>query len=713
MSHLTLSDSLLESLLLFAKLYHKPVSKQALLDGLPVQQRSGVDLLSVSQGETLFEYIARKAGFKSKLYEKGFQKLNALHLPCILILQDGNSCILEELDPQKQEAKIILPELPDTQELVTYDKLEKLYSGKLFLLKKSYRFKGVHSELLKERFDHWLWDTLKKNRSIYKDVVLTSILINLFVLASPLFVMNVYDRVVPNFAVESLWALSIGVVIIFVLDAVLKFLRTYFLETAAKKTDVIISSSLFEKIMGTKLSHRPGSVGSFAHTIKDFDLIKNFLSASTVAVLVDLPFVVIFLSVITYLSGVVVLIPLAVIAAVITFALIIKKPLHGSIEEANESIAQKNGILIESLNALETIKSLGVSGHARWKWEEATGDIAHKGLKTKMLSASVTSFTSFMMQLNTVLIIIVGVYQIHDAKLSLGGLIAAVILSSRAIAPMGQLASLISSFEQTKHAFSMLDNIFDLPDERPPQKDLIHKNDFSGALECKDLHFSYDEEKTILNGVSLSVRPGEKIAILGKMGSGKSTLLKLIMKLFEAPKGELLLDGVDIKQIEPADIRTNISYISQEAMLFNGTLKENILYKSPYAGDKALINALRVSQLLDFVNSHPKGMDMVIGERGDTLSGGQRKAVSIARSLVGDFSLLLMDEPTDNMDIQTENALKRQLGSLLEDKTLLLVTHKTSMLDLVDRVIVMDRGRIVLDGPKREVLEKLGGGDGR
>ena len=324
-----------------------------------------------------------------------------------------------------------------------------------------------------------------------------------------------------------------------------------------------------------------------------------------------------------------------------------------------------------------------------------------------MLSTSISNVNGFLVQFSTVAVVVVGVYQIASHNLTLGGLIAAVILSSRAIVPMGQFASLISSYEQAKASFMMLDKIMKLPDEKEENKVSIHKKQINGDIKFKNVNFFYNENKKILNNISFEIKQGEKVAIIGKMGSGKSTILKLLMKLYDSNEGEIIVDGVELKQIETADVRKNLAYVSQEAILFNGTLKENILYKHPNADDKILLEATKKAQLLDFVNAHPLGFDLNVGERGDTLSGGQKKAISLARAIVGNYTTLLLDEPTDSMDSMTESRMINDLKDEILNKTLILITHKNSMLQLVDRIIVMDEGNIIIDGPKEQVLNQL------
>lgn len=666
-------------------------------------------MFSNYNSQELFITIAKKAGFKSKLVEKKFEDITEMFLPAIMFLKDDRTCIVESINFEDKKALVYFQNNDCKKEEIFLEKLKSNYLGTMVLLKKEYLEKEIEPLLLKKNKKHWFWGTIQDNFTIYKDVIISSIIINLFVLASPFFVMNVYDRVVPNFAVETLWALSIGIIIIYFLDIITKFIRAYYIDLSSKKIDIIVSSKLFDKILNLKMTHRPKSVGAFANNIKDFELIKNFFSSSTMAVLVDLPFAVLFLIAIYYISGSIVLVPILFIFLILIYSLFIRKPLHQSIEASNQAISYKNGILIESLNGLETIRSLGASGHLRWKWEESTADISNKSLFTKMLTTSITNVNAFFVQLSTVFVVVYGVYAISEKELTLGGLIAAVILSSRAIVPMGQFASLLSNYEQAKTSYEMIDNIMNIPEEKEKSKAAIHKEFIQGNIELKNVSFFYNENKKVLDDISLNIKKGEKIAIIGKIGSGKSTLLKLLMKLFDSSEGEIIVDGVELKQIEPADVRKNFAYVSQDTILFNGTLKENILYKYPYESDEALLKAANVAQLMDFINRHPEGFDLNIGERGDNLSGGQKKAISIARALVGKYSTLLLDEPTDSMDINTEKNLINELKSQLDNKTMILVTHKNSMLELVDRLIVMDNGKVVLDGNKEYVLKALSG----
>ncbi len=704
-------DPLLKCLVLFTERYHRPMDVASLVAGLPVEKGQETPaLFSAQSSKSMFSRAAKKAGLNSKLVREDIQHLSNLVLPAILVLKDQKACILESVNHETGEAQIIIPGVENMETLVSFDKLQEEYLGYMFLLKKSYKYKAPKHNALAQKQKHWFWGTMFLSKNIYRDVIIASFVINLFLVASPLFVMNVYDRVVPNSAIETLWVLAIGIFVVYIIDLVLKNIRSFFLELAAKKSDVIISSILFEKVLDIKMMARPRQTGSFANNLRDFDSIRNFITSSTLTAIIDIPFALIFLFVIWLLAGLLVLIPVAAIVVVLLYIFTIKQPLQRSIEETYEAASNRNAVLIESLYNLETIKTMGASGQAQWQWEEATGEISNKGLKSKILSGSIPSVIQFITQMMTLCIIVFGVYMIDAKELTMGALIATVMLSARAAAPIGQVASLVSNFESTKTAYYGLDQIMEMDAEHPEDKEFVQRADFKGAIDFKDVTFKYNEEdKAALQGVSFTIKPGEKVAIIGKIGSGKSTIEKMMLGLYDAQGGSISYDGIDIKQIDPLNLRKHIGYVSQDITLFSGTLKDNVVYKHPQATNEQIIKVAKLSGIEDFINRHPKGFDMQVGERGDGLSGGQRQAISLARALVVPSPILLLDEPTNMMDNTTENRLIKNLKEYIADKTTIIVTHKMSLLSLVDRIIVMDEGRIILDGNKASVIKQLNG----
>jgi len=705
-------DALLDCLVLFTKLYHKPYSAEALTAGLPIEPGAEApELFSINNAKGLFSRAAAKAGLKSSIIKRPLSQISPLQLPMIILLSNQSACILDRFSEDGTQVKIIMPAEEAVEQWVDVADLEDEYIGFGFMVKKAFEYTDETSRTLHLNQKHWFWSTLKLSTGIYKDVLYASLLINLFVLASPLFTMNVYDRVVPNNAIETLWVFAIGVMIVYVIDTTLKFSRTYLLESAAKKSDIIMSSIIFEKVLDLKMANHPASVGSFASNIKDFDSIRSFLTNATMAAVIDLPFTVIFLAVIAYIGGGIVLVPMITITLILGYAFFIKKPLRASIESTHEASAKKSSILIESLNNIETLKTLGTLNQIQYKWEESTGEIAGKSLKSRLLSASIPTITQLLIQLNTVMIIVYGVYMIQDFELSMGGLIAIVILTGRTLAPMGQVAALMTNYEDTKTSYETLNEIISQPSERPDGKKFVERPDFSGHIEFVDVTFSYpNTDVPALKNVSFVITPGEHVAIIGRIGSGKSTIQKLLLGLYEPDAGQILIDGIDINQIDPADLRKNMGYVSQDIMLFRGTVKDNITFRASHASDGAMIRAAQISGASDFIKKHPKGYEMPIGERGQGLSGGQRQTIGIARAFLLSAPIMLMDEPSNAMDQITEAKLLDNLQTALKGTTSILVTQKMNLLKIVDRVLVVNEGKIIIDAPKEEALLKLQAG---
>jgi len=705
------SDVLLETLSLFISRYSKSVSTETLTAGLPVAVGSeSPDLLTFSQANTLFSRAAKRSGYKTTLIKRELNSILELHLPMILLLAHGQSCILESFSDDRKNVKVVYAGDTSLEEWVEVEALSQEYLGYGFLLKKEMKKEEHNNFVNKQHTKHWFWDTLKLSLPIYKDVLLASLLVNLFVLASPLFTMNVYDRVIPNNATETLYVFAFGVIMVYLLDGFLKFFRTRMLEIAAKKSDVVMSSIIFEKVLDLKMEMHPKSVGSFASNIRDFDSIRTFLTNTTMAALIDIPFAIIFLLVIYYIGGLIVLIPITIMLLILMYALFIRKPLERSIESTHEASARKNGILIESLNSIETIKTQGMASRVQWHWEESVGEIAKKSLHSKLLSASVPTVTGVLVQLNTVFIVMYGVFLIGNLELTMGGLIGIVILASRTVAPMGQVAALLTNYSDAKSAYDVINNITSQPMERLTEQHFLEREAFKGKVEFKNVSFSYPEsEVKALDDVSFTIEAGEHVSIIGRIGSGKSTIEKLILKLYEVDEGSILIDDVDILQIDPARLRNFIGYVSQDIALFRGTVKENILYRSPVSNDEELLKVAHLSGVDEFVKRHPLGYDMPIGERGQGVSGGQRQSIGIARALISNAPLMLLDEPTNALDQLSESQIMSYFGEVFKNKTLILVTQKLGLLSSTPRVIVMSEGRVYLDGKREEVLKVLKG----
>ena len=697
----TFNDHLLDSFVLYSQLNGYVYAKESLLAGLPLEPGKPLST-------DLLQRVAKRAHLKIAFKTVALDAIPALVLPCVLVLKDRKACLLEGIDTETNKASIRYTENPDGLKNVSLEALENLYLGQAIYLSQEMTHAYQKDTLQDNRDQHWFWGTLWKNKAIYRDVLIASFFINLFVLANPLFVMNVYDRIVPNNAIESLWVLAIGISVVYLFDLLLKYLRHYFIEMANKKNDVIMSSRLFEQTLDLKMASRTESIGILANTLKEFDNIKNFFSSATIATFVDLPFVLLFLWVIFYIGGTLVLVPLGVIIIILVYSLFMVKPIHKSVEATYAAGAEKNAMLIESLSLIDTIKSLGLESRTQWLWEQTVGEISRTSLKSKMLQSAIGRFTGFIQQMSTVMVVLGGVYLISDNLLTMGGLIATVMLSQRAIGPVGQIANLIASYQQSKSTLQNLDQLMDKPIERPHEKRFIEPAKLQGNIEFIDVCFTYPgQTKPALHNVSFSIKSGEKVGLIGRIGSGKSTIEKLILGFYQPDSGSILIDGIDINQIDPAHLRKNINYVSQDVKLFKGTVKENILARAPYLEDSYFLKAARISGVDDFIKTHPQGYGLQIEEGGDSLSGGQRQSIGLARALLTTSPIYMFDEPTNAMDAKTEQLLIERLKSYEFESTLLISTHKMSLLKLVDRLIVLENSGVLLDGAKATVLENL------
>jgi ATP-binding cassette subfamily C protein LapB len=538
-----------------------------------------------------------------------------------------------------------------------------------------------------------------------------ALLVNVFAVVMPLFVMNVYDRVVPNNATDTLWMLALGVLLVIAMDYMLRLLRGRFIDLASARIDVKLSALIMERVLGMRLETRPASVGSFAANLRSFESVRDFIASATVSALIDLPFALIFLLLIAWIAWPLVLIPLLGLVVGVVYAYLVQHRMHELAETTYRATAQRNAALIESLTALETIKTQCAEGVVQNKWERTTAFLARSGVQLRLLSSSASNGAAAVTQVVSVALVIAGVYLIQERLLTMGGLIAISMLGGRAIAPLAQAVGLLMQYQNARMALSSLDQMMAQPIERPDATAFVHRPELSGEIEFRDVSFSYPEQgEAALRNVSLRILPGERVVIIGRTGSGKSTLQKLMLGLYQPGSGVVRIDGIDLRQLDPADLRRNIGCVGQDATLFYGTLRENIAIGAPYADDEAIVAAAEVAGLAPFVNRHPKGFDMLIGERGESLSGGQRQEVAIARAVLLDPPILLFDEPTSAMDFSTEQAFKDRLTRFAAHKTVVLVTHRTSLIDLATRIIVVDEGRIVADGPRAEVVAALQSG---
>jgi len=704
-------EGLLGALLTLARLYHQEVTEEFVLAGLPVDPEDPILFEPDPQrSRSLFSRAAEKAGFLSTLEKKPLRKVAGHLLPCILMLEENRACILLEFDREMEYARVLFPGVPEQEGWLSIGDLERDYLGYCFLMKKKfgYSLDEQHEEAKELEEKHWFWNTLARTKGIYVDILIGSFLVNLFVLILPLYMRNVFDRVIPNTAMDTLWVLTYGVVAIFILEAFLKFVRSYFMEIAAKKSDIVMSSKIFEHVMDMKLSEQIGSVGAFSSNLRQYENIRIFLASTVVTTVIDLPFSILFLLVVYWVAGDVVYIPIATIFLIALYALVMKGPIRNSIRNANKAASVKDSILMESLNAIETIKAFNYSSVMQWKLEEATGNIAQRGLKSRVLNGSIGTVTAFLIRVQTVAVIVASVYLIQKGLLTTGGLLVAYILSSRAVNPVGKLVALILQFNKARAGFKAIETLMRTSVEHPKDRDFINAHHLQGRIEFVNVDFAYPESaKNALHDVSFTIEPGEHVAIMGEMGSGKTTIINLLMGFYAVKDGLILVDEVEMDQYAPAELRKEIAYVPQEIVLLQGTIKENIALKHPGIDSHAIVEAARLSGALRYINLNPDGFNMKIKEKGHNISGGQRQSIGIARALVGDFSMVLFDEPTSHLDEESERIAIAGIAEKIRGKTALIVTHKDAALELVDRIILLNKGEVVLDGPKEEVLGHL------
>lgn len=692
-------DSLLQCLLLVAGLHDRPLTATAATAGLPLERQRLTP--------ALFERAAERAGLSSKLVRLPLAELDQAVCPIVLLLADEQAVVFLGNDPDSGEARLLVPGQTHESRLDMAE-LARLYAGHALYLRPDFRFDARTPEVGTVGARHWFWSVLLDNRALYRDVLLASLLINLFSLALPLFVMNVYDRVVPNHATSTLWAMAIGVGMVLIADLVLRTMRGHFLDLAGQRVDVRISTLLMQQVLGQRLEHRPQSAGAFASNLRSFETVRDFMTSATLVVVIDIPFALLFLVFIAWISLPLVVPILIGGVLLLIYAWTVQGRMHELTETTYRAGAQRNATLIESLVGIETIKAHALEGWMQRKWERTAAFLAATSHHLRLLSAATTYGAQWVVGLTNVAMIVIGVYLIHDHALSLGGLIAAYMLSTRTLAPIAQAAGLMTQYHQASTAFQALQDIMAKPNERPAERRFVSRPKPQGGIEFKGVDFNYPAQThASLRGVSLRIEAGEHVAILGRVGSGKSTLLKLILGLYQPTAGAVLIDNADLRQLDPAELRRAMGYVQQDVTLFYATLRENIAVDAPALSDAEILAAARVAGIDGWIGQHPDGLDLRIGERGESLSGGQRQAVAIARALVQDPSILLLDEPTGAMDNLSEESIKRELGRIAAGKTVLLVTHRTSLLDLVDRIIVIDQGKLVADGPKAQVIEAL------
>lgn len=695
-------EPLLDCLFEVIRLQGVATSRDALTAGLPVEPDGGLSLRNLTRA-------ASRAGMAASIKKAALGEISDRALPVILMLKDKGACVLAGWDDDLgvKKAKVIFPESGQGVTKLTAEELAALHVGVTIFVRPRFQFDSRAQEVRPTRSGHWFWSVVLGQRFIYREVLWAALAVNILALVFPIFSMNVYDRVIPNRAEETLWVLAGGVLFTQILDLVMRKMRSRFVDEASARIDVRLSSSIMERVLGMRLEHRPQSVGSFASNLRGFEAVRDFIASSTVTALIDLPFALVFLVAIAWISPLLALPVVGAFILILVGGYLMQHRLHELSETTHQASAQRNATLVESLIGIEAIKAATAEGVIQGKWERVNQFIAETNIKMRGLSSGASYGTQWMSNLVSLLTIVIGFYLIADKSITQGALIACSTLVSRALAPAGQVVALLMQYQGARTSLEALDKVMAKPVERDGSASYLHRPAIHGEVEFRDVGFSYPDGTPAIKGLNLRIRAGERVAILGRVGSGKTTMQKLVLGLYQPTEGAILLDGVDIRQLDPADLRRNVGYVSQDVSLLSGSLRYNITLARPQADDLSISHAAGMAGLMDMVSRHPKGFDLQVGERGELLSGGQRQAVGLARAFLQDAPVLVLDEPTSAMDMASEAAVAASLSRECAGRTLILSTHRLHLLTLVDRVIVVDRGRIVADGPRDQVMQGM------
>lgn len=696
----------------------QPLAKNGLAEALVILaahhgvKTTAVDLLRAMPADprglllTNLDEAADRLGMDLHVSRMPLEAIPSITLPVIIFDVGGQAMVLTGFDAKRRTAYVIVPSAGDARRSVKTKELAAQHAGVVAFATPTASATPATPAAHKPR-RHWFWSTFRGFWPDYLQVVIAAMLINALGIAIALFVKNVYDRVIPNLAIPTLWALSAGVTLAIAIELILRTVRSNLVDDTGRRVDLAVAGRLFEQLLSMRLSARPASAGVVASQLRDFDSVRDVLTSSTVIAITDFIFISVFLAVMWVFVGPLTFVPLIAVAAVLAFALLIQWPLARAIRMSQADTARRHGVLVEAAGSVETVKSIGAEGVLRRIWDQSVVAASHSSTKARFWANLSANMVAFVGQLVAVITVIWGVFLVIDGTITVGALIAASILSGRILAPLGSIVQTLARAHQARAAFKTLDAMMAAPSEQAASSESRPAR--AGDIEFRNVTFSYPGAGVpALREVSFRIRKGERVGLIGRIGSGKSTVGRLVAGLYQPDAGEILIDGIDIRQFAGPDLRSVVGLCLQEPELFSGSLRDNIVIGHPGANTAEIERVTRISGVDGFAARHPLGLGMPVAERGRSLSGGQRQAIAIARTLIRSPQILFLDEPTSAADTGTERTLVTNLRTdLPADTTIILSTHRDGLLDLVDRLMVFDGGKLMIDGPKAEVIRQL------
>lgn len=697
------TDPLLVCMAMMTQLLGQPVAMAALKSGYAMDSHGLVPRASVPD-------IASQHGFNAAWSKGRATSLPKYALPVIAPLMDGRMVIVQAVNAG--QATVMFAETGMKQHVMPVSDLNELLTEEFLTFKVIPKTSKQQLIPLKTEAFGWFWSTMWKFRRFYYESMVATVVANILTLATVFFTMNVFNRVIPAQAYVSLWTLTIGVALAMVLEFAMRLVKARLVDEGGKRADLAVNATLLREIMGVRLDHRPQSVGIFASTMREFDSLREFISSSLFVTVADLPFILMFMFLIWVIGGPLVLVPLTIVPLLIILSLVVQPRLMRSMQRNMKQSAEKQSVLVEALMNMEMLKAHNAEGYLQRRWEKSNSASVQSFMEIRKTSIWLTGLTTTLSQGANIAIIVMGVYLIHDNALTLGALIACNILTGRAIAPLGQIVQLATRYQQAKMSLDTLDGLVKRPKDRDHDHRYVVPEVFEGRLSAENLKFSYPVESpsSAIDDVSLKLEQGEHLALLGHVGCGKSTLLRLMAGLYKPASGSVRVDDIDMNQIEPSELRSRVGYVGQDAQLFMGSVRENLVLSETWITDARIIEVLKELGIYPMIAAHPRGLDMPLTEQGGGLSGGQRQLLTVARMMLRDPVYVFMDEPTANMDQDTEARVIKVLGEWLKGRTLIISTHRPQLLRWVDKIAVMQRGKILSEGPRDEILQKLSRG---